>query len=112
MLDTRPPARSADHSPVVHRSDVRRLVATDYSRHQIAGAIHESIVEALHVRSSDLAAAERDWVREWLVTAVPSLTERTVNGLATQLEAALSTAPAGVIESLDERRRRAILGVE
>jgi hypothetical protein len=112
MLDTRPPVRPVDHPSVAHRSDARRLVATDYSRQQIAGAIHESLVEALHVRFSDLAADERTWVREWLVTAVPSLTERTVNGLATHLEAALSTAPAGVIESLDERRRRAILGVE
>jgi hypothetical protein len=107
MIATRPQA-----GPAVRRSDARRLVVTDYSRQQIACAIHESFVEALHVRFGSLEAEDRAWVREWLGTVVPRLTERTVNALGTQLEAALWDAPADLIDRLDERRQRARLGVE
>jgi hypothetical protein len=93
------------------RRDVRRLVATAYSRQQIASAICESCVEAFHVRA-DLTPPERAWLRAWLGTAVPRLTEQTVNALAAQLGEALESAPQQLLDSLDERRRRATLGVE
>lgn len=98
--------------PGGHSREVRRLIATDYTRQMIAGAIHESLVEAFHIRVGGLAADERAWVRDWLTIAVPRLTERTVASLAIQLEVGLRGAPPGLFEALDERRRRAALGVE
>ncbi|HET7027415.1 MAG TPA: hypothetical protein VFI28_06970 [Candidatus Limnocylindrales bacterium] len=98
-------------APANGRPDVRRLVATAYSRQQIASAICESFVEAFHVRG-DLTPAEREWLRTWLGRAVPRLTEQTLDALAAQLGAALGSAPANLLGSLDERRRRASFGVE
>ncbi|HEU4673704.1 MAG TPA: hypothetical protein VFS32_12475 [Candidatus Limnocylindrales bacterium] len=114
MIATRPPAPAPDQATdqATDHDAVRRLVVTDYSRQLVAGAIYESLVEALHVRAGALCDDERAWLRSWLATAVPRMTERTVNTLAAQLEAALWTAPAGLLERLEERRRRAGLGVE
>jgi hypothetical protein len=112
MIATRPVRRPPDDRVPMRGDDVRRLITTDYSRQQVAGAIYESFVQALHVRFGELAPDERAWVREWLMSAVPRVTERTVNAMAAQLEAGLSAAPAGLVDSLDERRQRAVLGIE
>jgi hypothetical protein len=112
MIATRAGKRPPDDRVRLHSDDVRRLITTDYTRQQVAGAVHESFVQALHVRFGELAPDERAWVREWLMSAVPRLTERTVNAMATQLEAGLSAAPGGLVDCLDERRQRAVLGIE
>jgi hypothetical protein len=111
MLAIRPPATATDQSRI-DREVARRLISTDYSRQLVASAIHEALVEALHLRGGALGPAERAWLRDWLAVSVPRLTERTIHTLATQLEAALWTAPAGVLDRVEERRLRADLGVE
>ncbi len=111
MISTPIDAPATAAEPTVDET-ARRLVATEYSRHLVAGATHESLVEALHVRSGVLSADEAAWLRSWLATAVPRMTERTVRMLAAQLETALWAVPIGLIDRLEERRHRAALGVE
>ena len=111
MLATRPAARSTD-TPRFDRDAARRLVSTEYSRQLVASALHEALVEGLHVRAGALGPIERSWLREWLEVTVPRLTERTINALATQLEAALWDAPTELLDRLEERRLQADLGVE
>lgn len=110
MIDTRPaPSRQA--ATAIPARDVRRLIATDYSRRQLAGAICESFVQAFHARTG-LTADERDWVRGWLRTAVPLVTDHAVDDLAAQLESGLAQAPRRLLDSIGDRRRRAELGIE
>ena len=96
----------------IDREAIRRLVLTEYSRQQISAAIHDSILEALHLRYADLSIVERVWLRRWLGAAVPRLTERTVQAIATQLEAAVDSAPVSLMRRLEERRVRRSLGLE
>ncbi len=132
MIDTRPTASAAPATDQVadgpdragrgvgarvtpthlRTVDIRGLVATDYSRHQVAAAIHESIVEALHARACDISVDERAWVRSWLTTTVPTLTERILSTLVAELDTGLWDAPPALIDRLEARRARAELGVE
>jgi hypothetical protein len=100
MIDTRVPV------------DAHELIATEYTRRQIASAIDESVTEAFQLRAGGLSREERDWVHRWLGKAVPMLTDRTVEALEEQLQSGLWSAPRQLLESATDRRRRAALGLE